>query len=258
MDDPDGSGAGIFARAYDATGDPKGSEFVVPSYTTYSQFSPAVAGRPEGGFLVAWGGNGLSDTGPTTGGVFSTTVSSDGTKMQGEDTFVGFSASDTDKWISASVLGNGLCLVAWDNRDEIGLPARVAGRLVAGNGLTIGAEFTVAENESNSLQDVRVSSYGDTDFVVVWSDIGDDSIDGVGSGVGARIFGAFHECGDASSDGKLTTVDALATLKTAVGSAACLACICDVDASGEIAATDALLLLKSAVGQQTTLQCVEC
>src|SRR5262249_18729173 len=52
--------------------------------------------------------------------------------------------------------------------------------------------------------------------------------------------------------------DALAVLKTAVGSRVCSLCICDVDRSGKTTASDALLTLKFAVGQPVKLACVAC
>jgi len=49
--------------------------------------------------------------------------------------------------------------------------------------------------------------------------------------------------------------DALFTLRSAVGSEACLACSCDVDDDGQIAASDALRVLRAAVGLGETLSC---
>jgi hypothetical protein len=54
--------------------------------------------------------------------------------------------------------------------------------------------------------------------------------------------------GDANRDGLVTAVDALMTLRTAVGSDTCPLEICDVDSSGAITAPDALLILRVAVG----------
>jgi hypothetical protein len=64
--------------------------------------------------------------------------------------------------------------------------------------------------------------------------------------------------GDANGDGVVTATDALVTLKAAVGTASCAACICDADGSGSISATDALLILKVAVGQQIELMTPAC
>jgi hypothetical protein len=52
--------------------------------------------------------------------------------------------------------------------------------------------------------------------------------------------------------------DALFILRTAVGTLACQACVCDIDGSGSITATDALVALKIAVGQALALSCPAC
>lgn len=63
-------------------------------------------------------------------------------------------------------------------------------------------------------------------------------------------------CGDANDDGKVTSTDALAALKAAVGLASsCTPGRCDVDSNGSIRSTDALRILKVAVGQGVALNC---
>ena len=56
----------------------------------------------------------------------------------------------------------------------------------------------------------------------------------------------------------ITASDALFVLKTAVGSATCALCVCDVDGNGSVSAGDALRTLKKAVGQGVTLSCPAC
>jgi hypothetical protein len=65
-------------------------------------------------------------------------------------------------------------------------------------------------------------------------------------------------CGDASGDDSITASDALAALRTAVGSATCAVCICDVNQSGAVNASDALAVLKHAVGSGVSLACPTC
>lgn len=63
-------------------------------------------------------------------------------------------------------------------------------------------------------------------------------------------------CGDANADGKLTSSDALAALRSAVGlSSSCTLAVCDTDSNGMMQASDALRILKAAVGQPVPLDC---
>jgi cysteine-rich repeat protein len=52
--------------------------------------------------------------------------------------------------------------------------------------------------------------------------------------------------------------DALHVLRSSVASAACSACLCDVDGSGAVAASDALQVLLAAVGSASELACPRC
>lgn len=67
------------------------------------------------------------------------------------------------------------------------------------------------------------------------------------------------DCGQPKSLGATSTaVDALETLRTAVGQSDCGGyelCQCDVDASGKVVAGDALRVLKAAVGQPVDFDC---
>ncbi|HYC00059.1 MAG TPA: hypothetical protein VEC57_13075 [Candidatus Limnocylindrales bacterium] len=63
-------------------------------------------------------------------------------------------------------------------------------------------------------------------------------------------------CGQPLTDGELPKAsDALLVLRTAVGSAQCTPCVCDVNASGSVTATDALATLRKAVGSDLMLSC---
>jgi hypothetical protein len=50
----DGNVRGVFARRYDAAGNPLGAEFQVNSYVTNSQEGPAVAVAEDGRFVIVW------------------------------------------------------------------------------------------------------------------------------------------------------------------------------------------------------------
>lgn len=69
---------------------------------------------------------------------------------------------------------------------------------------------------------------------------------------------ASGNCADVNVDGKVTAVDALYVLRTAVGSANCGGldyCICNANGAAAVTAADALLVLKYAVGNPVSLNC---
>src|SRR5688572_27029592 len=51
----DGSGLGVYAQRYAATGTPLGGEFLVNTTTAGDQYAPSVAMDADGDFVIAWG-----------------------------------------------------------------------------------------------------------------------------------------------------------------------------------------------------------
>ena len=74
--DQDGSGKGIFGQRFAADTSPLGDEFQVNTYTTGSQYAPAVASNANGDFVVVWP-DGTQDGSVT--GIFSQRFTADGT-----------------------------------------------------------------------------------------------------------------------------------------------------------------------------------
>jgi hypothetical protein len=64
-------------------------------------------------------------------------------------------------------------------------------------------------------------------------------------------------CGDANNDDKVTAGDALAALRTSVGSGDCPLELCDYTGDDNVTASDALAILRKSVGQNVTPHCPE-
>jgi imidazolonepropionase-like amidohydrolase len=62
-------------------------------------------------------------------------------------------------------------------------------------------------------------------------------------------------CGDANDDGKLSASDALAALRTSVGTSSCPLEACDYTGDEKITASDALAILRRSVGQSVAANC---
>jgi len=108
----DDSGSGIWARRFDASGNPLGNEFRVNSYTAGDQGSPEIAATGDGGFMIAW-------SGPATGGgtgVFERRFLSDGTPA-GAELCVATGAAGEPQVAAAT---DGRFVVAWSSPDGDG------------------------------------------------------------------------------------------------------------------------------------------
>jgi len=171
------------------------------------------------------------------------------------------------------------------NRD--GIPDLAAGtpRDDDGSGADKGAVYLLLLNSDGTVKDRQKISVlsggftgnlapGDT-FGTSLAAIGDLDENGVGDlVVGAPLdddggtdngavwvlfmTGGTTACGDADSNGTVTSTDALVTLRASIGAGTCEACVCDVDSSGTVSAPDAQRILKAAVGNPVDLTCPLC
>jgi cysteine-rich repeat protein len=82
-------------------------------------------------------------------------------------------------------------------------------------------------------------------------------VDGEGCSATCTLVG----CGDPNDNGTIAAADALFTLRAAVGSVACDACVCNVDGSttgNPVSSSDALRVLRIGVGTDLPLLCPSC
>jgi hypothetical protein len=104
----------IRGRHYDASGDPVGADFVVNTYTTFSQSYPAVAAAGDGSFLVAW----ESDA-DILGGVFAQRFDSSSAAV-GTEFRVNTYTTQTQGDPSVAADANGRFVVVWRSRHQDG------------------------------------------------------------------------------------------------------------------------------------------
>jgi hypothetical protein len=199
---------------------------------------------------------------PSVGGsreVFGRFVDADGSP-QGDafqiNTYTGSIQGNPDVCMTA----DGRFVVVWEDYGygpgELG-ESRILARELSGTGVPSGGEVAISTASEGVGFEPRISGNGDR-FVVTWPNAPGfeepayASADRNRSGVVARTFAVFPDCGDADDTG------ALAALRTAIVLFACDACVCDVDGSGSRISTDALTLLQRAVGLPHDLTCADC
>ncbi|MGB5636683.1 MAG: hypothetical protein WBM86_28430, partial [Waterburya sp.] len=105
----DGDGSGVFAQRYSADGTPNGSEFQVNTFTSGSQWQPAVAVDEDGDFIITWPSEGQDGD---DRGVFAQRYSADGTPNGSEfqvNTFTTGSQNSPD----VAVDGDGDFIITW-------------------------------------------------------------------------------------------------------------------------------------------------
>jgi hypothetical protein len=224
----------ITMRRYDASGDPTGDEEHINTYLPGNQRKPAIAMDDDGKFVVVWESRSAYYSGSqdnrddAEGGLFGRCFDAAGVGAA-EEFHVNTYTTGREQDVSIATSGTGAgFVVVWDQGEGYGGGGDLRGRRFA-------------------LQSCPTSG-GPTTTSTTLPD-GGTCGDPVDSLVASAV---------AQSPRLITASDALFVLRTAVGSATCELCVCDVDSSGAVTASDALATLKSAVGQGVALTCPAC
>jgi hypothetical protein len=176
----DNNPAGLFARRFDASGTPRGVEFLVNTYTT-TGVQPAVAVDSDGDFVVVF--SSFLEDGPDLG-VFGRRFASSGAAV-GLEFQVNAATIGNQHMPSVGLDSDGDFVVTWLTDQGPGGGNVLARRFNAA--AVGGAETPVSSFTGGGDVFPRVGVDDDGDFVVAWSR---GSGDGMAGGIFARRFNA--------------------------------------------------------------------
>jgi hypothetical protein len=172
--DQDGDGYGIYARMFDSSGNPVGTEFLVNVGTSGDQRYPDIGMNSDGEFDVVWEGWGDHSQGPNylTLGVFKRVFDSSGTPVTGE--LVVNSNTDGDQTDpSIAMTGSSRHIISWTDDALDG----------SGDGI-YAVRYGPSENPIGELQantftagnqnQSNVAMSDLADFVIVWTSYAQD------------------------------------------------------------------------------------
>ncbi len=157
----DGSGSAVFARRYDAAGEPVGGEFQVNTTTTGDQGYPAVAADGEGRFVVVWAG------GEESPGIFGQRYDGAGDPLGGEFQ-IDEGSADVGPRPAVAADNAGKFVAVWtEEQDPPG--SEILARRYDAAGEPAGPSFLVNSYTTGSQGLPAVSADAAGAFVVVWS-----------------------------------------------------------------------------------------
>jgi hypothetical protein len=170
----DGSGRGIFAQRYDASGARQGAEFRVNTATAGSQYRPNVATDAAGNFVVVWDG----DTDGSNWGIFGQRFDAGGSPL-GAEFRVNTYTTDRQTFPQVARTPTGSFVVVWSSYRQDGSGYGVFGQRFDAAGAPAGAEFRANTYTlfSQGQESVAIDAAGG--FVVAWRSYQDGSYDGV-------------------------------------------------------------------------------
>jgi alpha-tubulin suppressor-like RCC1 family protein len=179
-DGQDGSGTGIYARSFSATGT-GAAEFKVNKTTAGAQAQPVIAALDDGGFVVVWTSNGQD--GSSTG-VYAQRYNAAATAV-GSEFKVNTTTSGAQSAPAVAGLDGGGFVVLWQSADADGLG--IFGQRYSATGVVVGKQFAVNKITTGEQSLPSVAGLSGGGFVAVWQS---DLQDGDGLGVFARRFDA--------------------------------------------------------------------
>jgi hypothetical protein len=163
----DGSGWGIFARRYDASGNPLGAQFQVNTTTLGDQLYPAIAMDAAGDFDITY--SGYNPDGSSQG-IFAQRFDAKGNPIGKEvqvNTTPGFQAYSK---VAANAKGD--TVITWSSYGQDGSGWGVYGRRFDAYGNALGSEFLINTTTAGDQEYSSVGISASGSFVVVWSSHG--------------------------------------------------------------------------------------
>ncbi len=181
----DGSGWGIYAQRYNASGVPQGGEFRVNTTTSSNQMHSTVAMDTTGNFVVVWSGKGQDNA--NSWGVYAQRYDAAGVPQGGE-----FQVNTTTKanqmhsTVAMNATGN--FVITWSSYgQDSGRGWGVYAQRYDAAGVPQGSEFLVNTTTADNQVHSSVTMDAASDFVIAWYSNGQD---GSGRGIYAQRFDA--------------------------------------------------------------------
>lgn len=159
----DGSLYGVYARRYNAAGEPQGGEFRVNQHTAGNQDFSAVAMDAQGDFVVAWVSQ---DQDGDRAGIFARRYDAAGSAL-GDEFQVNTTTSDNQRWPTVAMDAVGNFVVAWTSQAQDGSGGGIFAQRYYVDGAPLGEEFCVNTTTTGNQQ--YVSAAFDLDGTIfVW------------------------------------------------------------------------------------------
>ena len=176
-------------QRYDTTGMPVGGQIQVNSYTTDSQWTPAVAMDGQGNFVVVWTSNGSPETDPNIS-IQGQRYDASGAPLAGQFQVNSYTTgTQREVAVAADTLGN--FVVVWESYgsyDSDTSSTSIQAQLFDAGGSQVGGQFQVNTYSTGSQWAPSVSMDAPDTFVVAWRSAGSNGTDTSSSSVQAQLF----------------------------------------------------------------------
>jgi hypothetical protein len=201
---------GVFGQRYDANGNTVGNEFQVNNETNENQFSAAVAGLADGGFVVTWQSD---EQDGDDYGIYAQRYDASGNTVAGEFQVNTETTSHQDS-PAITALDDGGFVITWQSFLQDTFSYGIYGQRYDVNGNTVGGEFQVNTTTADTQYEPKITSLLDGGFVITWTSSNQDGhVSGVYAqrydNAGATVGGEFLVNTTTAADQKAPAIAAL-------------------------------------------------
>lgn len=170
----DGSGYGLYAQRYTASGATLGAEFQINTYTANDQYRGSIAAQSDGGFVVTWISEGQDGSGEA---IMGQRFDALGTKV-GSEIYINTFQTGDQSFPDVTTLSSGGFVVVWHSEGQDGSASSVHGRIYTGGGAAVGSEFQINTHTSNRQEYPKVIGLDDGGFIATWTSEAQDGSEG--------------------------------------------------------------------------------
>ncbi len=176
----DGSSYGIYGQRYTSAGVADGSEFLVNTFTNFSQVFSSIAALADGGFVVTWTSDGQDGS---SNGIYGQRYTSAGL-ADGSEFLVNTYTASQQVNSSVAALVDGGFVVTWASDGQDGSSYGIYGQRYTAAGLADGSEFLLNETTGgfqaqNPFPLQGLTQLADGSLVATWFGNGTGDADGV-------------------------------------------------------------------------------
>ncbi len=179
----DGSALGVYARRYDASGNPLSGEFRANTFTNNNQFTPSVAMDDSGDAIIVWASRGQDGS---FEGVYAQRYNSAGSVV-GPEFRVNTTTNQDQEGPSVAMDPDGDFVVTWSSWIQDGSLYGIYAQRYNSAGLAQGSEVRVNTYTNSHQVWSQVGIADNGNYVITWNSFGQD---GSNYGVYAQRFDA--------------------------------------------------------------------
>jgi hypothetical protein len=184
----DSSDLSIKAQVFTAGGDKVGTEFLVNTQTTNSQYGPTITGLANGRFVVTWTDNSGS-LGDRSGTSIKAQVFTAGGAKVGNEFLVNTKTADFQGGSTITGLENGDFVVTWS--DGNGTLSDIKAQVFTAGGAKVGSEFLVSTQTAGFQELPKITGLKNGGFVVSWPDFSEGfGLNVINTSIRAQVFAA--------------------------------------------------------------------